>query len=159
MAAERCVVTEDNVLHDRLPRPDGLEEIPKMRPQIVVIVPPIGLGLRCGFLTRFGIMLVVPLLEINVPQTARKSVAVIAGSKINPWLRRIAETELGEFEDALRAHEPRDFRGFCPKRQTHIHRNVCIFKEDRMDVGRVTSILPAVNAAKSRRSLGRFINP
>jgi len=35
VTAERCVVTEHHVLHDRLPRSDGLEEIPKMRPQIV----------------------------------------------------------------------------------------------------------------------------
>ncbi len=63
-------MTEDSVLHDGLPRPDGLEEIPEMRPKIVIVVPFIADRLRRRLLARFGIVLFVPLFEIGVPQAA-----------------------------------------------------------------------------------------
>src|SRR5260370_479747 len=94
VTAERCVVTEQNVLHDRFSRPDGLEEIPEMRPQIIIVVPPITYALRGRLISRFGIVLVVPALEVGVLQAARKSVAVIAGSQVNPGLRDVAEAKL-----------------------------------------------------------------
>jgi len=37
-----------------------------MRPQIVIVVPAIAYGLRGGFFSGFGIMLLVPLLEISI---------------------------------------------------------------------------------------------
>jgi len=46
VTAERRVVTEHNVLHDRFPRPDGMEEIPEMRPQIIISRSPITYALR-----------------------------------------------------------------------------------------------------------------
>src|SRR5207245_9747301 len=115
-------------------------------------------GTRGRLLAGFRIMLLMSLFEVGIPQTGRKSVAVIAGGKIRPELRRIAEAELGEFEDALGTQEARDFRSFRPQRQSHVHRDVRIFKENGMHVRRVAAILPAINAAKSRGTFGGFIN-
>src|SRR5258708_37336826 len=86
-----CSVTTQR---NRFPRPDGLEEIPEMRPQIIIVVPPITYALRGRLISRFGIVLVVPALEVGVLQAARKSVAVIAGSQVNPGLRGVAEAKL-----------------------------------------------------------------
>src|SRR6266480_8123431 len=115
VTAERCVVTEHDVLHDRLPRSDGLEEIPKMRPQIVIVASPIAYALRSRFISRFGIVLVVPPLEVGIFQTTRKAIAVIARGQINPGLGGVAQTKLGKLDDALGAHKAGDFGRFRPQ--------------------------------------------
>src|SRR5258708_9519282 len=104
-------------------------------------------------------MLVVPLFEVSVPQPAGKSVAIITGCQVDPCLRRVAQSELGKLKNSLRSHKPRDFRSLRPERQPHVHRGIPVFEEHWMHVGSIPSILPAVNSAKSRRSLGSLIDP
>src|SRR5204862_7422345 len=142
----------------RFPRPDGLEEIPEMRPQIIIVVAPITYALWGRLISRFGIVLVVPLLEVGVLQAAREPVAVIAGSQVNPGLRGVAEAKLCKFDDALGTHKPSDFRGFSPQRQAHVHRDVCVFEPNRMHVGRIAPMFPPVNATKGLRSFGCLID-
>src|SRR6266849_2080810 len=112
MTAERCVVAEYDVLHDLLTRPDRLEEIPEVQPQIIVVVAMPGLRIRSRFLPRFGVMFVVPMFEVCVSQARRQSITVVARREVNPGLRRVCQRELGELEDALRAHKPSYFRRF-----------------------------------------------
>ena len=103
-------------------------------------------------------MLVVPLLEVGIFQTTRKAVAIIARGQINPGLGGVAQTKLRKLDDALGAHKAGDFGRFRAQRQAHVHRDICVLKENRMHVGRVAPIFPAVNAAKSRCSFGSFID-
>ena len=61
VAAECRVVAEDRVLQERLARTYGLEEIPKVGPQIVVVVTFKTETLWKRLLARFGIVVFVPL--------------------------------------------------------------------------------------------------
>src|SRR5882762_4782817 len=64
VAAESRVVPEHRILQHRLARPDGLEEIPEMGTQIVIIVPLKHKDLGSLLLSRFRIVFLVPLREI-----------------------------------------------------------------------------------------------
>src|ERR1700693_6514611 len=72
VAAESRVVPEHRILQHRLARPDGLEEIPEVGTQIVIIVPLEDQALRSQLLSRFRLVLLVPLREIGCPQPGRK---------------------------------------------------------------------------------------
>jgi hypothetical protein len=71
MAAKRGMMAEHDVLHKGLARFHGLEKLPQMGAQIVIVVAFIADGLGRGFLAGLGVVLSVPLLKVGVLQTAR----------------------------------------------------------------------------------------
>src|ERR1700693_3453326 len=101
VAAESRVVPEHRILQHRLARPDGLEEIPEVGTQIVIIVPLEDQALRSQLLSGFRVVFLMPLCEIDSLQTSRKRAGVVAGREIHPGLRRIADSKLCEFDDTL----------------------------------------------------------
>jgi hypothetical protein len=56
MAAKGRVVSEDCILDDGLTRPDRLEELPQMRPQVVVIISVIVQGFKSWLLARHRVV-------------------------------------------------------------------------------------------------------
>ena len=105
-----------------------------------------------------GIVFRVPLLEVRLPQTRRQTVAIVTGRGVRASLRSMAQSKFGQLDDALRAHEAGDFRSFRAKRQAHVHRHTGKLEEDRMHVGRVAPIFPAVDPPKRRRSFGSLVD-
>jgi deoxyadenosine/deoxycytidine kinase len=71
MAAKSRMVSEDCVLDNRLARPNRLEELPQMRPQVVVIISVIGQGLESRLFTRNRIVFLMPLRDIGTSEAAR----------------------------------------------------------------------------------------
>src|SRR6266404_5359925 len=112
MTPERGVVAEHRVLQQRLPRAYSFEEVPHMRPQIVVIVSFITDGLGNRLLSWLGVVLRVPLLEVCIFQARGKPVTVVAGGEVNASLRNVSETKFAELKDALRTHEARNLCRF-----------------------------------------------
>ena len=66
VARQRGIVTEHDVLDDRLTRANRLEEVPEVRAYVVVIGAAEGDRLRHRHLADLGIVLLVPLLEVCV---------------------------------------------------------------------------------------------
>jgi hypothetical protein len=71
MAAKRRMVSEDCVLDYRFTRPNRLEELPQMRPQVVVIISVIGQGLESRLFTGNRVVFLMPLLHIGTSEAAR----------------------------------------------------------------------------------------
>jgi hypothetical protein len=67
MTAQRRVVAEDYILHNRLPRPDRLEKFPEVRPEIIIIISIEGHCLRSRFFAGRRVVLLVPLLNVRIP--------------------------------------------------------------------------------------------
>jgi hypothetical protein len=64
------MVPEDRVLDNRLARPDRLEKLPQMRPQVVVIISVIGQGFESRLFARSRIVFLMPLLDIGTSEAA-----------------------------------------------------------------------------------------
>ena len=152
------MVTEHDVLHHWLPGPDGLEEVPEVRLQIVIIVALETLRFESRSMAELRVVFRMPLLEVWLPQTGGQSVAVVARSRINTQLRSVAESKLGELDNAFGSHEARDFRSLRTQSQTHVYRDVCVFEKNGMHVWSVAPIFPAVDSAKCRRLFGSFVD-
>lgn len=90
VAANRRVVAEYNVLHQRLPRTNRFKEFPHVRAEIVVVVSFITDGLGSRLLSWLGVVLRVPLLEVCILQMRRQAIAVIAGSQVDAGLRNVS---------------------------------------------------------------------
>src|SRR6266498_317768 len=76
VTSERCMMSEHGILRQRLPRPHCFEELPHVRLEVIVIVSLVADCLGSGLLSRLGIVLRVPLLEIRIFETRRQSVAI-----------------------------------------------------------------------------------
>jgi hypothetical protein len=92
-------MAEHRILYNGLPRLDSLEELPEMRPQVVVIVSLVARRLRQRLLPRLRIMFFVPFLEVCVPQPRRQCVTVVAWGEIDSGLRQITQTKLRQFQN------------------------------------------------------------
>src|ERR1700733_1490277 len=99
------MVSEDNILEHRFPRSDRLKEPPKMRPQVVVIIPAVALGFKRGLLAGNRVMFLMPLFGVSIPEAAGIGAGVVAGAKVYPRLWDVANAGPTEFDDALRAHK------------------------------------------------------
>src|SRR5688572_15435581 len=98
---ERRVMPEHGVLDDRLPRAHRIEEIPQVRPDVVVARSAERDRLPHRRLTRLGVVLLAPLLEVRVAQCPRKAVGVVAGRLVLSALWREGDLRTRDFEDAL----------------------------------------------------------
>src|SRR5215471_13623403 len=123
-------MSEHGFLHNGLPRPYRFEKVPEMR--LFIIVGWAGVCNRFGhkLVTRFGIVLLVPIGFVGCAHRFRESLVVIAWSGIDAALRSVGEIALANFEQALRAHKPRHLGGLGSEREAYIHRHLAIF-EDR----------------------------
>src|SRR5215469_8400351 len=102
MARERGIMSENDVLHHRLPRTNRFEKLPQMRAEIVVIVSVVGLVFHHWFFAGGRVVLFVPLLRVGVSQARWIRAGVIARRNINSSLRSVRHAELAQFDSSLR---------------------------------------------------------
>src|SRR5258706_4437238 len=105
VTAERSVMAKHGILHHRLARADGLEELPQVRPQIVVVIALEGEALGRGLMPGLWIVLGVPLAVIGIAQPAGKGRRIVGGTEVDTRLRHVADAKLSEFDDSLGSPE------------------------------------------------------
>src|ERR1700722_7324611 len=102
------MMPEDRVLNDRLARLNRLEELPQMRPQIVVIISGIGQGFESRLFARNRIVFLMPLLDIGASEAPGVRACVVARGFVYARLGDMGNTGPTEFDDALRSHKARN---------------------------------------------------
>src|SRR4051812_9743287 len=98
MTCERRVVAENYVLHDRLAGTNGLEEVPEVRPQIIVVVALNGDAFGCGLLAGCRVVLLVPFFYVRVPEASRIRSGVVAGRCVHTGLGSVRDAEFAQLE-------------------------------------------------------------
>ena len=115
MTGNCCMIPEYSVLNNRFTRPYRFEEIPHMRIEIIPVVATIVNLVIQRFLSQFRSMFSLPFSFIFSSHLLWKTSGVIAGCKIYPGLRCIAEIEFACIENALGTHKACQLRSLSPK--------------------------------------------
>src|SRR5207302_2632216 len=99
---QRRVVTEHDVLHHRFPGAYGFKERPLVWPDVVEVRPAERDRLRHRYrLAHLGIVLLVPLGEVGLPQRPRVAARVIAGVLVLAGLGREGQGGSRDLQQAL----------------------------------------------------------
>ena len=116
-----------------------------MRPQIIPGIAFIGEAFANWFLPGLRFVILSPLFEVSLTQLSRVGSDVVARASIFARLRKVRNSELGDFQNPLGTLEAIDFRSFTTEIEAQVDGNWAIFVNGQMNVGHVAAIGPAQN--------------